>query len=97
MDTTSQLSGMTIYELAKHPEIVAEIRKEFSEKIKSDEALTYENIKTCEYLNCVLNEVLRVYAPTLIILLRYVLILFILERQYKITLFAISKLRREPY
>jgi len=33
MDTTSQLSGMTIYELAKHPEIVAEIRREFNEKI----------------------------------------------------------------
>nr|XP_033184375.1 cytochrome P450 6k1-like isoform X1 [Bombus vancouverensis nearcticus] len=53
---------LTLYELAKHPEIQKRTREEIHEKLK-EHGMTYEAFQSMKYLNQVISETLRIYPP----------------------------------
>ncbi|KAK6463774.1 cytochrome P450 52A3 [Scheffersomyces coipomensis] len=65
-DTTAGLLSFTFYELARNPDVFNKLRKEIEENFGVGEdadlsLITFESLKKCEYLKCVLNEILRLY------------------------------------
>lgn len=65
-DTTAGLLSFTMYELARNTEVWKKLKEEIYAKFGyGEEALikniTFESLKRCEYLKCVINEVLRLY------------------------------------
>jgi cytochrome P450 len=60
-DTTAAALSWTIHELAQHPEMVRKLRAEIIETIGLDAAPTYRNLKDMKFLQCVINETLRLY------------------------------------
>lgn len=60
-DTTSATLSFTLYELARHPEIVARLRREIFATVGPDNPPTYRNLKDMSYLKAVVNETLRLY------------------------------------
>ncbi|KAF7910793.1 uncharacterized protein EAF01_002302 [Botrytis porri] len=63
-DTTSSLLGFTILALARDPACYQKLRKLILEEFgtfNEPKNITFSNIKTCRYLQWVLNESLRVY------------------------------------
>ena len=52
----------TLMELAKNSDIQEKVRNEIREKIGSD-PITYESISKMNYLEQVLDETMRLYAP----------------------------------
>jgi len=72
-ETTAHLLTLTIIYLSKYPEITDKLRSEIKSVIKSDSDFTKDNLNKLEYMNCVLNEVLRMYGPVSGIILREVL------------------------
>ena len=61
-ETTSNfLQALKIYVFDK-PEVVNKLRKEINSIIKSDKDLTVDNFKKMHYLDCIINEVFRVFA-----------------------------------
>ncbi|KAF7961094.1 hypothetical protein EAE96_000761 [Botrytis aclada] len=63
-DTTSSLLGFTILALARDPACYQKLRKIILEEFgtfNEPKDITFTNIKTCKYLQWVLNESLRVY------------------------------------
>ena len=49
-DTTSHYLEMTIYLLAKHPQILKKVRVEIEEFMKEDD-YSYENLKNFKYID----------------------------------------------
>jgi len=60
-DTTATLLTWTSYLLAKHPEVAEKALEEI--KSLKGEDLTYNNIKNLKYLDYIIKESLRLYAP----------------------------------
>ena len=61
---------MVIFYLAKYPKIQEKLRKEVNETFKQDDDITYEKLKTMEYLEWILLETTRHYGPAANIFLR---------------------------
>ncbi len=67
-DTTAGLLGWTFWELARHPEVFRKLRATILENFgpySDDESrkkqITFSALKSCTYLQHVMNEVLRLY------------------------------------
>ncbi|KAH6650841.1 cytochrome P450 [Chaetomium tenue] len=60
-DTTACTLSWTIYELARHPEILEKLRAEILSVVGSTRAPTYDDLKSMKYLQNVMNETLRLY------------------------------------
>ncbi|PNY27111.1 Cytochrome P450 52A1 [Tolypocladium capitatum] len=60
-DTTAGTLSWAIYELARHPDVVAKLRNEILDTVGPDKPPTYEHLKNMPYLKAVLNETLRLY------------------------------------
>jgi len=63
-ETTSSTLTWASYVLTKHPDIEEKIVAEINEQLDGELPST-ENIHKLHYLDCVINEVLRVYPPVL--------------------------------
>lgn len=65
-DTTASLLGWTFWLLARHPRVFDKLRasilNEFGPYEQSDK-ISFGSLKSCTYLQYVLNEVLRLYPP----------------------------------
>ncbi|RCK66130.1 hypothetical protein Cantr_01832 [Candida viswanathii] len=65
-DTTAGLLSFVFFELARNPEVTNKLREEIEDKFglgenASVEDISFESLKSCEYLKAVLNETLRLY------------------------------------
>ena len=60
-DTTASTLSWTFYELARHPEAFQKLRKEIVERLGTQQAPSYEDLKNMKYLQWVMNETLRIY------------------------------------
>lgn len=60
-DTTASTLSWTLYELARHPEVVAKLRTEILDTVGTERTPTYEDLKNMPYLKAVMNETLRLY------------------------------------
>ncbi|CAD1470402.1 unnamed protein product [Heterotrigona itama] len=62
-DTVSSILSFAAHEIAVHPEIQAKLYREIEEVVaKTNGKPTYEALKNMQYMNGVINEVLRLYA-----------------------------------
>ena len=59
-ETTSNLLSYASFELARHPDIQAKLRREI-EDTNPDQAFTYDQLQSMTYLDQVINETLRLY------------------------------------
>lgn len=63
-DTTAGLLGWTFYTLVRHPDTYAKLRAVIHDRFgtySQPRNLTFANLKSCTYLQHVLNEILRLY------------------------------------
>ena len=65
-DTTAGLLSFTFFELARNQDVYDKLKEEIYEKFGEGEdsrvdEITFESLKKCEFLKCVLNEILRLY------------------------------------
>uniref|UniRef100_A0A6B0UYA5 Putative cytochrome p450 cyp3/cyp5/cyp6/cyp9 subfamily protein n=1 Tax=Ixodes ricinus TaxID=34613 RepID=A0A6B0UYA5_IXORI len=61
-DTITLTLTWTAYSLALHPECQKKVLKEIDSAVKQN-GVTYESLKDMPYLEAVINEALRMYAP----------------------------------
>lgn len=62
-DTTSAMLGWVFVELSLHPETFSKLREIVLREVPEDEDVTFAKLKSCRYLQHVLNETLRLH-PT---------------------------------
>lgn len=64
-ETTSILMTFILYELAKDPNVQEKVRREINTVLKNqkDGKLNYESLNDLTYMDCIVNEVLRLYPP----------------------------------
>ncbi|XP_055853969.1 cytochrome P450 6g1-like [Episyrphus balteatus] len=63
-ETSSATMSFGLYELSKRPELQNRLREEIKHILtKNDGKVTYEAVNKMEYLNMVIQEVLRLYPP----------------------------------
>lgn len=60
-DTTAASLSWTIYELARHPEVMRKLRREILDVVGPERTPTYADLKGMKYLQNVMNEALRLY------------------------------------
>jgi cytochrome P450 len=60
-DTTASTLSWTFYELARHPEVFKKLREEIVNRLGTQTAPTYDDLKSMKYLQNVMNETLRLY------------------------------------
>jgi cytochrome P450 len=60
-DTTAAALSWTMYDLARHPELVNKLLVEIMATVDLEDARTYRNLKDMIYLHCVINETFRLY------------------------------------
>ncbi|KAG9793281.1 Cytochrome P450 monooxygenase [Exophiala dermatitidis] len=64
-DTTAGLLGWTFWELARHPDVFRKLRATIIETFgaydSSNKKITFAALKSCSYLQYVMNEILRLY------------------------------------
>lgn len=60
-DTTACTLSWVIYELGRHPEVVAKLRVELLDTVGPTRTPTYEDLKNMPYMKAILNEALRLY------------------------------------
>nr|AAO73956.1 CYP52A16 [Candida tropicalis]AAX63449.1 cytochrome P450 [Candida tropicalis] len=65
-DTTAGLLSFVFYELSRNPEVFAKLREEVENRFGLGEEarveeISFESLKSCEYLKAVINEALRLY------------------------------------
>ena len=60
-DTTAVALSWLFYELARHPDVVARLRREIEARVGFDRPPTYEDLKSMRFLQHTLNETLRLY------------------------------------
>ncbi|TDZ14802.1 Cytochrome P450 52A9 [Colletotrichum orbiculare MAFF 240422] len=60
-DTTATTLAWCFYELACHPEVVRDLRREIQAGVGLEKEPTYEDLKNIKMLSHVLNETLRIY------------------------------------
>ncbi|PQE12876.1 hypothetical protein CJF30_00002750 [Rutstroemia sp. NJR-2017a BBW] len=63
-DTTVSVVIQTVKKLANSPEIYRRLQNEVDELYNRGQSITIETVRNLEYLNGVVNEALRLYAPT---------------------------------
>lgn len=63
-DTTTHFFTMIIYYLGKYPSVHKKLREHINSIIKSDEDITYENLKKLTYIENIQQEITRHYGPT---------------------------------
>ncbi|CAG0930427.1 cytochrome P450 family 4 [Thermoflexales bacterium] len=61
-DTSTALLAWTLYLLGKHPHVLARVRDEVDANLQGDPP-TLENTAQLRYLQCVIDETLRMYPP----------------------------------
>ena len=67
MDTTSNALSRILHLLAQHPDVQAKVRAEIMEAQGSDRTdISYEDLVKLPYLDAVVRETLRLYAPVTI-------------------------------
>lgn len=71
-DTTSAALSSIAYCLLTHPEAYEKLKAEIRERCKTEEDITYANVKDLAYLGAIINETLRLYTPVVIGSLRQV-------------------------
>ena len=69
VDTTMHFTAFMVYEIAKNPSIEKKLREEV-EALMGGNDYSYENLKKMAYIDCLLKEVVRVYGPTNMLLIR---------------------------
>ena len=62
-DTSGHFLTHLFLALEKNKDVKEKLKKEIKEKIKSDRDLTFEKIQSLDYLEGVIQEVLRLYSP----------------------------------
>lgn len=77
MDTTSNALSRILHLLAQHPEEQERLRTEIQEARGSSAAdigadISYDDLVKLPYLDAVCRETLRLYAPVMLIVRRYV-------------------------
>ncbi|KAH8880686.1 cytochrome P450 [Thozetella sp. PMI_491] len=60
-DTTASTLSWTLYELARHPEVLEKLRAEIMTVVGPTRTPTYDDLKSMKYLQNVMNETLRLY------------------------------------
>ncbi|KAJ5669468.1 hypothetical protein N7462_010538 [Penicillium macrosclerotiorum] len=63
-DTTAGTLSFCLFEMARHPEVVAKLREEIRQRLDvgaNAQKPTYNDLKEMKYLNAVINETMRVY------------------------------------
>ena len=60
-DTTAGTLSFLFFELSRHPQVVAKLRKEILESIGSDKQPNFDDLKNCSYLQKTISETLRLY------------------------------------
>ncbi|KAL2128713.1 hypothetical protein VTI74DRAFT_8803 [Chaetomium olivicolor] len=60
-DTTACTLSWTIYELARHPQVLEKLRTEILSVVGPTRPPTYDDLKSMKYLQNVMNETLRLY------------------------------------
>ena len=63
MDTTGHLLGMTLYNLATHPEHLINLKKERDAIYNKEPIITADALQKMDVLHCFLKETLRFYTP----------------------------------
>ncbi|XP_035433105.2 cytochrome P450 9e2 [Spodoptera frugiperda] len=63
-ETSASGLTMAIHELALHPDIQERLYQE-SSKFKNDKELTFDKLSQLKYLECVINETLRIWSPAI--------------------------------
>lgn len=60
-DTTSALLSFCMYHLTRHPEIYSKLREVVLDNFGTEpgDHITFESLKKCKYVSCILNETLR--------------------------------------
>ncbi len=62
-DTSSNILGLTCYNLAVYPEAQERVAEEISQVCSSTETVTHEEIQKMPYLEACIAETLRLYPP----------------------------------
>ncbi|KAL2086689.1 hypothetical protein ACEWY4_017748 [Coilia grayii] len=62
-ETSSATMNFLCYNLATHPETLKKLHEEIDEVFPNKADIQYEPLMQMEYLDCVLNETLRLYPP----------------------------------
>ena len=62
-DTSSNILGLTCYNLAVFPETQEKVLEEINRVCKSHEAVTYDEIQNMPYLEACISDTLRLYPP----------------------------------
>lgn len=65
-ETTANALSWALYTMAQHPEVVDEIRKEYS-RVLGNEAPTFEKARELRYTMQVVQEVMRLYPPAWVV------------------------------
>ncbi|KAL1956509.1 hypothetical protein VTO42DRAFT_7072 [Malbranchea cinnamomea] len=60
-DTTAATLSFCLFELARHPHVVAKLRDEIAAKVGHSRPPSYADLKDMKYLTAVLNETMRLY------------------------------------
>eukprot|EP00794_Sanderia_malayensis_P000606 gene606-1268_t len=66
-DTSSNILGLTCYNLALHPEIQDKVFDEISQVCSSNDSVAYDEIQKLPYLEACISETLRLYPPGFIL------------------------------
>ncbi|CUS12614.1 unnamed protein product [Tuber aestivum] len=65
-ETTAVTLSWTLYELARHPELVQKLREEILERLGPGGKPTYTDLKVMKYSQRVINETLRLYPAVVV-------------------------------
>ncbi|KAF4979282.1 hypothetical protein FZEAL_4481 [Fusarium zealandicum] len=60
-DTTASTLSWVLYELGRHPEVVAKLRAEILSTVGPERTPTYADLKDMTYLKAIFSEILRLY------------------------------------
>jgi cytochrome P450 len=73
-DTTANLCTMMLYMLSERPELQTRVRQELNNILKGRDIsqLEHGDLNYLEYLQCFMNETLRLYSPATNAILRSV-------------------------
>ncbi|XP_055348355.1 cytochrome P450 3A5-like [Paramacrobiotus metropolitanus] len=62
-ETTASTLAFLTHSLAVHPGIQERLRQEILEVVGDSDTVTYDHLSQMEYLDCCVNETLRMYPP----------------------------------
>jgi len=65
-ETTSNLLSWTTYLITQHPEVEEKISEEIKRVLGEKGEISSDNIQSLEYIDCVIQESLRLYPPAMI-------------------------------